>query len=231
MIVVMAIAALAIAYRIKARLFTKSEAVILAIFAVNWLMIELQIVICDHRTHPEMRYWVQAGILLSGWAVWAVHKVSISLAEKIRPAKYVLPLIVVCLAITETVMIAKAHIPVGRRYAYVQVVDWAKDLIKADWRGPEKDEGIEYFNGEYRQPNRPIISCHTARLPYVLNGRNDSVSGYFENDTPDCICDEEKNINLSSPALHGACYELMDKCEVGKRRFALYRRAGKESAK
>lgn len=231
MIAVIVIAAVAIAYRVKARLFTKAEFALLAIFAVNLTMVELQIAICDHCAFPEKRYWVQAGVLLSGWAAWGVHRLSAALATRFRPARHILPAAVACLAIVEIVMIMKPHIPLSRRHAHLQAVEWAADRIREDWKGPAADGQMEYFDFEYRQPNRPVVRAHTARLPYVLNGRNDSLSAVFEDDTPDYICDEEGKVNLSPKTLHGAKYELMDTARFGKRTFALYRRTGKEPAR
>ena len=50
----------------------------------------------------------------------------------------------------------------------------------------------------------------------------------FADDVPDYICDEECKIDLASRSLRGARYELVDRLTVGKRTFALYRRARKE---
>ena len=83
MIAVIAIAAVAIAYRVKARLFTRAEFAVLSIFVVNWVMIELQISICDHSPFPEKRYWVQAGVLLLGWAAWGMYRLSAALSSKL----------------------------------------------------------------------------------------------------------------------------------------------------
>ena len=218
------IAAVAIAYRVKARLFTKAELAVLAVFIVHLAMVELQISICDHSPFPEKRYWVQAGVLLLGWAAWGIARFSAMLSSRFRPARYLLPAAVACLAAVEVAMIAKPHVPFSRRYAHLRAVDWAEERIRADWKGPSKDSGIEFIVSEYRQPNRPIVRAHTARLPYVLDGRNDSVSMAFEDDTPDYICDEEGKVDVVSESLHGARYELMDKARFGRRTFALYRR-------
>ena len=221
MIVAIVIALLAIAYRVRMRLFTKMEFAVLSIFVANWVVIELQIVICDHRMFPEMRYWVQAGVLLMGWTAWGLYRLSSALASKFRPARYVLPAAVACLAAVEIVMIMKPHIPGSRRYAYLRAVDWAAERIRADWKGPAMDECMEYTNVNYRHPNRPVVRAHTSRLPYVLNGRRSTA---LADDVPDYICDEECEIDLAAESLHGARYELMDRLTVGKRTFALYRR-------
>ena len=229
MVVAIVIAVLAIAYRVRMRLFTKAELAVLSIFAANWVMMELQITICAHQLFPEARYWVQSGVLLLGWTAWGIYRLSSALSSKFRPARYVLPVAVACLAAVEIVMIMKPHIPGSRRYAYLQAVDWAAERIRADWKGPAADEHMGYFNRNYRHPNRPIVSAHTARLPYVLNGRRSTV---LAGDVPDYICDEEGKIDLAAEwRLHGVRYELMDRLTVGKRTFALYRRKGGESAR
>lgn len=228
MVVAIVIAALAIAYRVRMRLFTKAEFAVLAIFVANFAMIELQIAICDHQLFPEARYWVQSGVLLLGWTAWGIYRLSSALSSRFRPARYILPAVVACLAVVEIVMIIKPHIPGSRRYAYLQAVDWAAERIRADWKGPAVDEHMERSNLNYRPPNRPIVCAHTSRLPYVLNGRRGVA---FVDDVPDYICDEEKKLDLDSEWLHGARYELMDRLAVGKRTFALYRLVGKELAR
>ena len=125
-------------------------------------------------------------------------------------------------------MIMKPHIPGSRRYAYLRAVDWAAEKIRADWKGPAKDEYMGYSNLNYRHPNRPAVRAHTSRLPYVLNGRRSTA---LADDVPDYIYDEECEIDLAAESLHGAKYELMDRLTVGKRTFALYRRRGGEAAR
>jgi len=228
MIVAIVIALLAIAYRVRMRLFTKAEFAVLSIFIVNWVTIELQIAICDHVPFPEKRYWVQAGVLLLGWTAWGMYRLSSAMSSRFRPARYILPAAVAGLAVVEIVMVMKPHIPGSRRYAYLRAVDWAAEKISADWNGPAMDEHMGYSSLNYRHPNRPVVCAHTARLPYVLNGRRSTV---LDGDVPDYICDEEGKIDLAAERLHGARYELMDRLTVGKRTFALYRRKGGEPAR
>ena len=152
MTVAIVIALLAIAYRVKMRLFTKAELAVLSVFIANWVTIELQISICDHVPFPERRYWVQAGVLLMGWTAWGVYRLSSALSSRFRPARYVLPAMVACFAAIEIAMIVKPHVPGSRRYAYLRAVDWAEEKIRDDWKGPAMDEGMEYSNRNYRHP-------------------------------------------------------------------------------
>ena len=234
MLVAIVIAFLAIAYRIRKHLFTKAEFAVLSIFIANWVIIELQISICDHCLFPEKRYWVQAGVLLLGWTAWGICRFSSALSYKFRPARYVLLVAVACLVVVEIAMLVKPHIPGSRRYAYLQAVDWAAEKIRADWKGPAMDEHVKYLSSNYRHPNRPVVCAHTPRLPYVLNGRrslHSDESVYDILDIPDYICDEEGKLDLAAKWLHGAKYELMDRLTTGKRMFALYRRKGDEAAR
>lgn len=232
MIVFLVIAALAIAYRLAKGLFTRQEAIVLAVFLVNFLFVFLQSAVCDSVWMPEKRYFIQAGVLLLGWTAWGVFAFSRAAARKFPPAKFAFPVLVVAFALLEVAMLVKPVIPGSRRHAYLAALDWAKERIAADWHGPADDapERIAFCPGEYRDTRRPVVHAHTARLPYLLGGRNDSVSRRFADDAPDYIFDEEREINLTAFADKSARYELMDKVTFGKRTFALYRRK-KEAAR
>ena len=226
MIVFLTIAALAIVYRLAKGLFTRKEALVLAVFLVNFLFVFLQSAICDSVWMPEKRYFIQSGVLLLGWTAWGVFAFSRAAAAKFPPAKFAFPVLVAVFALIEVAMLVKPVVPGSRRHAYLAALDWAKERIAADWHGPAADgrERIAFFPGEYRDIARPIVHAHTARLPYLLGGRNDSVSHRFANDAPDYVFDEERKIDLAAFADKSARYELMEKVSFGKRTFALYRR-------
>ena len=238
MIGIVLLALVVLVYRIKARLFTRQEAALLAVVLIPVLMTVAQSLAESKFTRlslPEMRYWWQATIPLFGYAVWGLEK---CFSGKLKVSEFVkrselkhsklstrtLLLIISLFALYDGIMLVKAHVPVGRRNAYIRVCKWAEERIRSDWKGPAEDKSVAHYDFEYRSLKRPIVQAHTARLPYILGGRNNSVGDHFADDTPDYICDEEKNINLAARGLHGAKYELMDKCQIGKRKFALYRR-------
>lgn len=225
MIGFLVIAALAIAYRIWKRLFTRAEALVLAVFLVNVLFVFLQSAVCDRIYRPESRYFIQGGVLLLGWTAWGVLAFSRRLAATCPPARFAAPALVAAFALLAAAMLVKAHVPGSRRHAYLAALDWAKVRIAADYRGPCADDAVAFFPGEYRQRARPIVHAHTARLPYVLGGRNDSVSHLFADDLPDYVFDETHKIDLAAFARHGARYELMETATFDGRDFALYRRA------
>ncbi len=236
MIAIVAIGVVALVWRIAAKSGTrevigaqstgKCEAALLASILIAIAMTALQSLAEAKFTKfkfPEMRYWWQVTIPFFGYAVWGMKQ----LLD--RRNKTFFPRVMIAMAVLFTaylgVMLAKAHVPAGRRNAYMRVCEWAAPKIKADWKGPAADESVKESAFEYRILNRPIVQAHTARLPYILGGRHDAASNLFADDTPDYICNEEKKIDFSDRSLHGAKYELMDKCQIGKRKFALYRRA------
>lgn len=227
MIGVLIVAAGAMAWRIRKGLFTRAEAVVLAVFAVNWLMIELQIAICDHRPCPEKRYWVQAGVLLSGWAVWGVREIVRALSRRVPAMKLVLPLVVCGFAVFELGMLLKPHIPFSRRHAYLAACAWAAERIRADWKGPDRDGEPQYTDAEYVDGRRPSLFSHTARLPYVLGGRQASHLPPALVEVPDYLVDEEP-IDFEVRELRGLRFERLETLDIGSRKFAIYRCLGGE---
>jgi len=224
MIVVNLVALATVTYRICKRKFSRFEWILLAIIAINWIMVAAQINICDHKLLPEKRYWAQSSTLAIGWFVWGIMQFSAWLSPKIRAAKWLLPLLAGMLAVNDMAMLAKPHIPVGRRYAYVKACDWAAERIRADWDGPKRDETNLFRNENYHEPNRPCIDAHSNRLPYVLGGRADALVKQSKIDIPDYIFDEDREIDLADKHLRGAKYRLLDKVQFGKYKFSLYRR-------
>lgn len=224
---VLIVAVGAIAWRIRRGLFTRAEAVVLAVFAVNWLVIELQIAICDHRPCPEKRYWVQAGILLSGWAVWGVRELVRTLSRRVPVLKQALPLIVCGFAAFELGMLLKPHIPLSRRHVHLAACAWAAERIQADWKGPRHDEESHYVDAEYVDGRRPRLFAHTARLPYVLGGRLASYLPPALVEVPDYLVDEEP-VDFDDEAMRDLRFERLETLDVGSRKFAIYRCLGRE---
>ncbi len=227
MIGVLIVAAGAIAWRIRKGLFTRVEAGVLAIFAVNWLMIELQIVICDHRPCPEKRYWVQAGLLLSGWTVWGVRELVRTLSCRIPMLKPALPLIVCGFAVFELGMLLKSHIPFSRRHAHIAACAWAAERIRVDWKGPDRDNEPRYTDVEYVDRGRPRILAHTARLPYVIGGRLPLSISRKLVEVPDYLVEEEP-VDFDDEDFRGLRFERLETLDVGRRKFSIYRCLGGE---
>ena len=223
MIVLLVIAVAAIAWRIATKRFTAAEGIVLAIAVLNYLVLAGQMLGCygfKNYDPPEMRYWIQSGILFFGWAAWGLLEVSRFVAQKWRPAKFLLPLVVAVLAAIDVAMLVKPHVPSSRRNAYLRACDWAEEKIRADYKGPAKDAAWVYGDQEYHDEKRPALVAHTGLLAYRLNGRHASPGKFGAIDLPDYVFDEDKKIRL--PA--GASYELMDRVSFGKRSFSLYRR-------
>ena len=223
MIVLMLIAAAAVAWRIKTKRFTAPEGVLLSVGILTYLVLAGQILVCwglKKFEPPEMRYWIQAGVLWLGWTAWGLSEASRALARKWCPAKFLLPLVVAVLVAIDVAMLVKPHVPGSRRNAYLRACDWAEEKIRADYRGPAKDAEWVYGNVEYHDVKRPAITAHTDLLSYRLNGRHANPKKFGAMDLPDYVFDEDKKIKLPK----GARYELMDRVSFGKRSFSLYRR-------
>lgn len=219
MITVGLLALLAVAWRIRKRLFTRAEAVLAAIVVINLGMVWAQIVVADHVAFPEKRYWIQSFVLVCGWAVWGVDRAAATLAARVPVLRYALPAALAVLAVLDVVMVLKPQIPFGRRYAYVQACTWAEDLIRKDWHGPEKDDHNPFAIQEYHRPNRPVVQAFTRRLPYVLDGRKDNEYVFGALDTPDYIAvDTKKEVRRPGPK-----YEKIGAATFASRTFEVYR--------
>lgn len=222
MIALEILAVLAIAYRIRKRLFTRAEAVVVALVALNLLVIWAQIVIADGVPFPERRYWCQADALLLGWAAWALLALGRRLAARVPRLRPTAPvaIVVVALALLLAALLVKPHVPGSRRHARLQACDWAEARIRADWRGPSADPDVVYSVIEYHERARPSVLAHTGLLPYRLGGRRAMPHKFGAVDLPDYIFDEERKIVFPE----GGRYEMMGKARFGRATFALYRR-------
>lgn len=222
MIVVFALAAVAVAWRLATRRFTPAEWVLLVIVLLNYLVLAGQM-LCwgfSRFAPPESRYWYQTGVLLLGWAVWALAEASRRASRHFAAARFLLPLAVAAFAAIDVAMLVKPHVPGSRRHAYLQACDWAEARIRADWKGPAADRDFLYDDAEYHSLGRPAVVAHTGLLPYRLGGRHADYGKFGPIDLPDYIVDEERKVELPPEGR----YELMEKARFGRRTFALYRR-------
>lgn len=223
MIVLMSIAAAAVAVRIATRRFTAPEWALLAIAALNYLVLAGQLLGCwgiDKYEGPEKRYWIQSGVLFLGWTAWGLSELSRVAARRWRPARQTLPLVVAVFAAIDLAMLAKPHVPGSRRNSNLRACEWAEERIRADWKGPAADRENVYSDREYHEPGRPALRAHTGLLAYRLGGRQASPDKFGAVDLPDYVVDEEKKLRLPE----GADYSLMDSAEFSGRRYLIYRR-------
>lgn len=219
MIAVGILALIAVVWRIRIRVFTRAETALLALVAGNWVMIWAQINVSDGVLFPEKRYWIQSFVLLCGWAVWGVDRLSALLCSRYSFAKHLLPLMLYLLILFDFVMIFKPHIPVGRRFAYRKACNWAENVIMRDWKGPEKDEANPFSIKEYHHPNRPVVRAFSKRLAYDLKGRRDNVHIFGKVDTPDYIV-----IDKTKKPPPGKGYDKIAAAAYASRKFEIYRR-------
>lgn len=205
-----------VSYRIWKKMLSKTEAALLVLVIGSILMIVLQRCFESGHFHwalPERRYVVQATVVLYGWGVWGI----LQLPTRIRCI--ILPVLVGALATYHFAMIAKSHVPFGRRFAFVQASEWAIAKIKADYHGPRRDEVNVFSIGEYHRPNRPIVHGHNPRIGYLLGGRDESLTVFGKADQPDYWVTGHYDEQFARDE-----YELMDTFICGKRRFDLFRR-------
>ena len=225
MIVLMLIAVAAVAWRLATKRFTAPEWILLAIGALTYLVLAGQMLRWGWSKYepPEMRYWIQAGVLWLGWTAWGVLEVSRLVAARWwKPARFLLPLVVAVFAAIDFAMLVKPHVPGSRRHAAVVACEEAAKVIRADYRGPARDAELVYSDAEYHEAKRPVVRAHTGRLAYLLNGREASLSKFGAVDLPDYVLDEKHKVKLPE----GARYELLRRFEIpGRKPFELYRRA------
>ena len=228
MIVLMLIAVAAVAWRLATKRFTAPEWILLAIGALTYLVLAGQMLCWGWSKYepPEMRYWIQAGVLWLGWAAWGILEVSRLVAARWwKPARFLLPFVVAVFAAIDFAMLVKPHVPGSRRHAAVVACEEAAKVIRADYKGPARDAETVYSDVEYHEAKRPVVRAHTGRLAYLLNGREGSPSKFGAIDLPDYVLNECHKVKLPE----GARYELLRRFEIpGRKPFELYRRVKEE---
>lgn len=231
MIVVGILSLMAVVWRVRMRVFTREEIVLLAIVFVNWAVICAQINVADGVVFPEKRYWIQSFVLMCGWAMWGLDRVTEVLSRKKHVCKYILPVLVIVLIIFDFVMVFKPHIPIGRRYAYYKACAWAEDVIRKDWQGSERDLNNPFSIKEYHRPNRPVVRAFSQRLVYNLKGRRDNVGIFGVVDIPDYIVIDTGKMNSKKNRRPGNGYEKISEAVFVSNKFELYKRKeGKDGA-
>lgn len=218
MIAVGILTLMAIVWRIRIHAFTRVEMALLALIVGNWMMIWAQINIADGVAFPEKRYWIESFVLLCGWAVWGIERVSSHFSDRIPCLKYVIFASLSLLIVFDLVMIAKPHIPIGRRFAYNKACAWAVGVIRRDWRGPDRDVKNPFSIKEYHRANRPVVEAFSQLVPYELKGRRENVKIFGKIDTPDYIVIDKKKAH---PPKRG--YEKIAFAEYASREFEIYR--------
>jgi len=163
---------------------------------------------------PEARYYVQSFLLLLPLVPW--------IALKFRYGKVVLSALVAALVLHAAIYLVKAHVPGSRRNQYVSACNWAADVIRADYHGPRADSQRTFSWLEYHLPNRPCIASHVARVPYLIGGREASLSVFDAIDTPDYIVDETRKVNRLLWSADN--YEPLAERKFGTRDFIIFKR-------
>lgn len=209
-----------ILWRLKRRLASRTEILLAGLVLMNYLMVFAQEKLGGGHPFPEARYFNQAHLLLYPWGIWGLMQ----LLSKLKRINLRLCLGVVfgVFAVYDGVMLIKAQLPIGRRSAYEASIQWALPKIAADWQGPKRDE-INVMNAvDYHTPFRPVVMAHSARLPYLLGGRDSIFWAYEKEDVADYWFSD---IRRDDPPTKG--YVLMDEFKQGKYTFQLYRRKKK----
>ena len=201
------------AYRIKKGLFTRLECFLLCLWLGHFALEEAQLLVKFHHFRYDPRYFRPASFLSWIWLAWGVS----AWWPKIK--WYVLSALAAG-CVYDAVMVIKPNLPFGRRGAYVRACDWAVGRIRADWKGPNRDQDPVFSLKEYHTPYRPVVQAHVARVPYLLNGRQALLTDFGKADYPDYwIIDVKRD---DPPPKSG--FDLLDTYRRGKFKFELYRR-------
>ena len=222
MIVLVCLAALALVFRLATHRLRREDLAVVAVALVGFLMVWAQIWVADGKPFPERRYWLQGFVLLFLWAAWGACRVSDALARRLPPARFFAPTLVFLLLALDIVALFKPQIPVGRHYVHAQAGAWAAAAIRADWKGPARDEKVAFSIRDYHPAARPIVEtpAHLRRVVYEVGGRHARMEVFGAADAPDYVLDE----NRQSTTLKKGGYELMAERAFGERHFSLYRR-------
>ena len=197
--------------------FSRWEGAVLGISLLTLLVITAQSCLECGRFQfalPERRYVIQSAILLYGWGVWGVLNFPLKAVRR-----FTLPVVLVGLAVYHGVMLVKAHLPFGRRAAFVAASAWAVERIRADYKGPAADATNVFSVAQYHRPNRPIVHGHNPRVGYLLGGRAEFLRVFGSADQPDYWVTGHLD-----DAFDRGAYDHVDTFVFGKRRFELYRR-------
>jgi len=209
------------AYRIRRRLFTRAEWILLALWAGHFLF-ELAVMYGEFmRFRFEARFFRPAEFLTWGWLAWGVVRLWCCGPGWRRMFFALLGLVL----LYDGIMLTRAKIPAGRRNAYAAACDWAAEKIREDWKGPACDTNFVFTLGEYRTDRRPVVDCHSARVPYLVGGRSNGMDdGVYEQvaelDRPDYWI---QDLRTDDPPT-GSEWELMGTFRRGKYELPLYRR-------
>lgn len=203
--------------RMKRRQMTAVEFALLGVALVSLAIIFGQTLVCD-GSMPERRYFAQVLTVCAPWGVWGVLQV--------RGGRWVLASALAALAIFHAIMYAKPHIPGARRHAYVMACNWAAEKIRADWRGPSRDDETAYSSRQYHLPFRPCVHGISPRLGYLVGGRDEFGHIFRNEDIPDYWLNGRNDERFVRKD-----YELMDVYSCGKYKFELHRRKQQKSNK
>lgn len=209
------------AYRIRKRLFTRPEWILLALWVAHFLF-ELAVMYGEYmRFRFEPRFFHPAEFLIWFYLAWG----AIELWKRGGFRRLLLCAALTLIVAYDVVLLVRPKIPGCRRNAHAGACEWAAEKILADWKGPARDSTFVFSLGEYRTNRRPIIDCHSARVPYLVGGRSNGmddgvVEQVRELDRADYWI---QDLRADDPP-QGDEWELMDVFKCGKYELPLYRR-------
>ena len=162
------------------------------------------------------RYWLGCLVLALPFLPWIVLKW--------RHGRALLTLAVALLAVHAAVMLVRSRVPGTNRYWKIAVCNWAVETIRVDYNGPLTDVETPFakkiYEFFYHLPNRPVVNAPSARVAYLLNGRQMQDVG--PTDMPDYFVLDLADARFSRIADFG--YEKFAERRFGKKDFAIYRR-------
>lgn len=214
-------AALVICYRVKKRLLTLQEVVLLALWFVHGALVEAQLFTELKGFKIDWRYLDPANAILWLEAAWGLAKL-----WSFARGRFVIAVVLVGFALTNGAMVVKHLFPVGRRARVVAVCREGARQIQADWKGPVRDEQAKYSSGEYHPVERPVVegpkSFKSAQrlLGVLAGGRSSKLCDFPETDKPDYwLLDEAEH-----PPADSAVLRILS---CGKHCYVLYGRLRK----
>ena len=211
-------AILVIGYRLKKRLLTLAEVILLTLWLVHGAMVEAQLLTELKGFKVDWRYLDPANAILWLEAAWGLSRL-----WAFSRGRLVIAVVLVGFALTNGAMVVKHLFPIGRRARIVTVCREGARQIQADWKGPARDALAKYSSGEYHPVERPIVegpkSFRSAQrlLGVLCGGRSSKPHNFFETDKPDYwLLDEAEAPPADSVVMSAITY--------GRHHFVLYRR-------
>ncbi len=172
-----------IVHRIRKKLWTPAETILLLIYVVSTLLPILQIMIADNKVEFSQRYLLPSAPLLFGWAAYGVFMVY----ERYK-GKYVRQLCVLGAILALALLLdgwgATMKFYTSRRMRVERIVtDTAATFIRGHYTGPKLDSPTRNLD-VYHSPFRPVV-WNGKKFPFIGAAAGGRPEPSAFNDKPD----------------------------------------------